>query len=185
MPARRHGVARFAPALASILTAVPACLPLVANAIALDDYRWQNRLLVVAAPGPTDPALRDLCSRLEREAAGVAARDLVVLRLLEHGESHAGRRVIDSATARELRARLGLAAGERMLLLVGKDGGVKRRGPLHTALPEIFRQIDAMPMRRAEMHEREENGAGTSLPTDTPSPCQTPRGNYQPEEIPT
>jgi hypothetical protein len=44
-----------------------------------------------------------------------------------------------------------------MLLLVGKDGLVKRRAALGTDLQEIFSQIDTMPMRRMEMRQRAEN----------------------------
>lgn len=40
------------------------------------------------------------------------------------------------------------------VLLVGKDGGVKRRANDPVNLNELFAQIDRLPMRRAEMEER-------------------------------
>jgi hypothetical protein len=39
------------------------------------------------------------------------------------------------------------------MILVGKDGGVKMRAPLDTAVEAIFERIDRMPMRRREMQE--------------------------------
>jgi hypothetical protein len=49
-----------------------------------------------------------------------------------------------------LRSELDLSIQQTTLVLIGKDGGVKFR--IHNVdLPEIFRLIDQMPMRRAEM----------------------------------
>ena len=64
----------------------------------------------------------------------------------------------------DLRTQLRAAAGDRRVILIGKDGGIKRRAELDTDLREIFRQIDAMPMRRAEMRTKSEVGVPGTLP---------------------
>jgi hypothetical protein len=40
------------------------------------------------------------------------------------------------------------------MILIGLDGGIKRRGELDTELQAVFGQIDGMPMRRQELRER-------------------------------
>jgi hypothetical protein len=52
-----------------------------------------------------------------------------------------------------------------MLLLVGKDGSVKRRATLTTDLREIVHQIDAMPMRHNESRERNNFGEPVTPPS--------------------
>ncbi|NMG19341.1 hypothetical protein DP116_07665 [Brasilonema bromeliae SPC951] len=42
-------------------------------------------------------------------------------------------------------------------VLVGKDGGVKRRETTPVQAKAIFDEIDAMPMRRQEMRERDKS----------------------------
>jgi len=63
-----------------------------------------------------------------------------------------------------MRERLGVTAADRFVLLVGKDGGIKRRAELGTDLREIMLQIDAMPMRRNEIRAKKEAG----IPVTTP-----------------
>lgn len=49
-----------------------------------------------------------------------------------------------------LRRRYGVRAGDFRVLLIGKDGGVKREARAPVSLESLFGQIDAMPMRRKE-----------------------------------
>jgi len=49
-------------------------------------------------------------------------------------------------------------------VLVGLDGGTKRRAPLATPLSEIFRHIDGMPMRRQQIQERRRQGLPATEP---------------------
>jgi hypothetical protein len=126
-----------------------------AVAVSLDDYVWQSRLLFVVAPEDSDPAVQQVRDSLAYYASEVADRDLRVLQLFITGQSLMGDRPISAGQARHLRAELGVEAGDALLVLVGKDGGVKRRAPLSTDLRDIFRQIDAMPMRRQETRDTE------------------------------
>ncbi len=52
----------------------------------------------------------------------------------------------------------------RELILIGKDGSIKRRAPIDFALREIFTQINDMPMRREEMQEKFEAGVSVTVP---------------------
>ena len=45
-----------------------------------------------------------------------------------------------------------------MVVLIGKDGGVKLRKPLPYSVREISRTIDKMPMRQQEVEDRRGEG---------------------------
>ena len=51
-----------------------------------------------------------------------------------------------------MRAFFGVESGYS-LLLVGKDGGEKRRELLPVSVHKIYAQIDGMPMRQREMRD--------------------------------
>lgn len=126
-------------------------LPMGINAVSLDDYLWRNRLLILVAPEGSDPAVEQVLETSRRHLDEFNDRHLLVIQLFEYGQSLVNGRPVSAGQAKRLRDRLDVNTGDRLLLLVGKDGGVKRRAALLTDLHEIFRQIDAMPMRREEI----------------------------------
>jgi len=68
----------------------------------------------------------------------------------------------DDVTA--LRQHLGLAPEDRLMILLGLDGEVKRRAPLDTPLSDFFRQIDRMPMRQADIRAKRAAGMTVTKP---------------------
>lgn len=130
------------------------CLPMCVTAVNLDHYQWHNRLLFLVAPDSSTPAVAQARYNLERRFEDVVDRDLLVIQLFLDGQSLVGDRPITASEAAQLRLELGIDPDEQLLVLIGKDGGVKRRAPLLTDMQEIFTQIDAMPMRRNEILER-------------------------------
>ena len=130
------------------------CLPMCVIAVNLDNYQWHNRLLFLVAPDFSTPAVAQARDKLERRFEDVVDRDLLVIQLFLNGQSLVGDRPITVSEAAQLRLELGIDPDEQLLVLIGKDGDVKRRAPLSTDVQEIFTQIDAMPMRRNEIRER-------------------------------
>jgi hypothetical protein len=63
-----------------------------------------------------------------------------------------------------LREELGVAAEARSMILIGKDGGIKKRTALETDLRAIFLLIDAMRMGREETCAKEEAGLSVTSP---------------------
>lgn len=129
----------------------------------LEGYRWQARLLLAFAPSADAPGWAGLQRRLEQRRAALADRDLVVFRVLETGATRDGE-PLSAQDAEGLRERFGVRAGESALILVGKDGGVKGRYTLDADLPDVFRLIDAMPMRRQEMEDKHRRGEPVTAP---------------------
>jgi hypothetical protein len=61
---------------------------------------------------------------------------------------------LSSGQGFSLRKNFSVPLGQLMSILVGKDGGVKFRQDRILELKEIFRVIDAMPMRQQEMKKK-------------------------------
>ena len=123
----------------------------------LSQHQWRHRLLFLIAPESDDPDLSAQRRDIERRRDAMLDRDLLLFLLLpEHGffEDHA----LPIRTVAKLRAQLGVTPEDRLLILIGKDGGEKRRGELRTDLRDIFLQVDAMPMRRDEVRAKREAG---------------------------
>ncbi|MHC5939509.1 DUF4174 domain-containing protein [Nostoc sp.] len=85
-------------------------------------------------------------------------RDLVLVQVLATNESYANGQLIDESSPAKLRVgkahhrhRFGVDKESFRVILVGKDGGVKRQDTIPVRVTAIFEQIDAMPMRQQEM----------------------------------
>jgi hypothetical protein len=93
----------------------------------LDSYRWKNRVLLQIGGG-LPPA---------EMPAGFAERDLLWL----------------WTEKEEVRKRF-RAGAKAVWILIGKDGGEKSRWTKAPKPEELFRLIDAMPMRQAEINRK-------------------------------
>lgn len=120
----------------------------------LGSYQWKNRLLLVFSPTENSPNYQQQMQLLQKQAAGLDDRDLLVIELFEEGKSRINNQVIDESAAAQLRNRFNISSEEFSVILVGKDGTQKRRDKSPVAPDIIFKQIDAMPMRRQEMQQQ-------------------------------
>ncbi len=69
-------------------------------------------------------------------------------------KSYANGQLIDESSVANLRSRFGVDKDNFRVILVGKDGSVKRQEATPVQATAIFDQIDAMPMRQQEMQQR-------------------------------
>ena len=109
----------------------------------LSSMHWRRRILLVAAPSPSDP--RALEQRRVFEAWGHEAIDRDLSLVEVSGSIVTGA----SDTAADLRRRYHFEPAVFQVVLIGKDGHVALRSPRPIAAAELQRRIDAMPMRRA------------------------------------
>ncbi|ETX13855.1 hypothetical protein OCH239_06580 [Roseivivax halodurans JCM 10272] len=104
----------------------------------LDAYRWNARPVLVFAPAPGHADYDRQMDILRNAEGGLAERDIVVL----------------GDTARATTAlRKSFAPENFLVVLIGKDGGVKLSRTEPISADMLFDTIDAMPMRRREMRE--------------------------------
>ena len=113
----------------------------------LSEFRWKKRPVLVFADGAEDPAFIEQLELLRARSDDLLDRDVVVL--------------IDTDPAARSPLRLKMRPRGFMLVLVGKDGGIKLRKPFPWDVREITRSIDKMPMRQREIREsKDRDNAG-------------------------
>ena len=120
----------------------------------LSSQKWKNRVLVIFSPSVDNPMYQQQMQLLQKHNNGFTDRDLVLVQVLATNESYANRQPIDESSAAKLRDRFGVDKENFRVILVGKDGGVKRSDATVVQTTAIFEEIDAMPMRQQEMQER-------------------------------
>jgi len=139
-------------AILMILLAPPAVM-----ADALDQHQWQDRLLILAAPSAEHPALQSQRTTIQMRRDAIEDRDLRIYELVGNHGLRDGE-PIEAEDVAELRERFGLQHDDTLMILVGLDGGEKRRASLATPLSEFFLEIDAMPMRQADIKTKRAAG---------------------------
>lgn len=117
---------------------------LAAPDVDLDDFKWRARPIIIFADSPLDPAFQTQMEYFGEEMDEVTDRDIVLITDTDPDAL--------SDLRRALRPR------GFMMVLIGKDGGVKLRKPFPWDMREIGRTIDKMPIRQREIQER--RGAG-------------------------
>ncbi|MBE9209194.1 DUF4174 domain-containing protein [Nostoc sp. LEGE 06077] len=123
----------------------------------LSSQKWQNRVLLVFAPSVDHHIYQQQMQLFQQHNSGFTDRDLVLVQVLATDKSYANGQLIDESSAANLRNRFGVDKDNFRVILVGKDGGVKRSDTIPVQATAIFEQIDAMPMRQQEMQQRGRN----------------------------
>jgi hypothetical protein len=118
---------------------------------------WKRRVVVAVLPHPLGAKERAWLTAARGAATEFAERDVTVLLLTARVDDAPEWKDLPDPLIRlrdeggKVSERLG---GPTALYLVGKDRGVKRATRALPAPEDLFRQVDAMPMRRQEMRER-------------------------------
>jgi len=104
------------------LLSLLASLTPVAAGYDLDQHRWSERLLVLVTPQADDPVLQEQLHVISRRNDAMLDRELELVQLhLDTGRVR--ERTLSSEEVGQLRSRLGLSDEDRLLILIGKDGG--------------------------------------------------------------
>ena len=111
---------------------------------AIESFLWTNRPVVVFADSPADPRFIEQIALLTEGTDALSDRDVVVL--------------TDTDPAAKSALRIELRPRGFMMVLIGKDGGVKLRKPFPWDVRELSRVIDKMPMRQQEIRDRRGDG---------------------------
>ena len=129
-----------------------------ASEAGMQRFQWQNRPLLVFAPGPDDPVLKRQLEIADQHRAGWRERDMVTIVVAgDRPVTVDGTRAKDLANG-ALRQRYRITGDSFAAILVGKDGTEKLRHDGTIPAATLFQTIDAMPMRRREMREQDADG---------------------------
>jgi hypothetical protein len=118
--------------------------PIDAAGVVLEEFLWVRRPVVVFADTPNDPAFQRQMQRILAELGPLEERDVVV--------------ITDTDPAARTEVRQRLRPRGFSLVLMDKDGEVKRRNPAPWAVRDITHAIDRFPLRRQEMLEQRPSG---------------------------
>jgi biopolymer transport protein ExbD len=121
-------------------------------ALDLDSYKWQNRIVIIFSNEKTDDFIKSV-EPLSTLSAEILDRDLKVIRIVNNGKSYIDDEELYQQQVAPLVDKYKPNDNENVTILIGKDGGEKYRHLGVTDWQEIFRRIDAMPMRQAEMRQ--------------------------------
>jgi hypothetical protein len=124
-----------------------------AQAAPLDKYRWKRRLLLVFAPVKPHPNLIVQRTRLKAAGDGLKDREVTVIEVVQDTVFIGGTPTIE-LNAKALRKKFNASIIEFTVVLIGKDGEEKLRRDEAIHAEDLFRTIDAMPMRQQEMRQR-------------------------------
>ena len=127
-----------------LLAPQPPAAPTLAEQLRAS--RWQHRVLLIGAPTAAQADFQRQKALLATAEKGLAERDFNVLEVRYDQLAPADRQYWTQ--------QLGQPLTGFHLLLIGKDGGVKRTETQPLTPAEIFSTVDKMPMRRQEMRGR-------------------------------
>lgn len=113
--------------------------------INLADYKWKNRVILLFAEDKNNEELKQQIEILKNKPEENADRDLKIFKIFKNSESNLN-------LFEEYKVK-----GNFKFILIGKDGGEKLRSKKLITLEELYKTIDAMPMRKVESLRGEDN----------------------------
>lgn len=123
--------------------------------IQFEDFRWKNRLVVLTAPSPDDPLLKEQLELFRDEEEGLKERDLRIIRIHGKGQAFVDTLPLDPESVENILEATGLDTESFTFTLFGKDGTPKLSSPAPVPVENLYARIDRMPMRRREIQERQ------------------------------
>ena len=119
----------------------------------LSDYQWKNRLLVIYADSNEQTSINDQQLLLQHKKDQLDERKLVLF----HFDGNRLQKIFPEVQEFNI-GDIGIEFHQAFeTVLIGLDGGIKKRWSTVVKPHEIFDLIDSMPMRRAEMRNKQGN----------------------------
>jgi hypothetical protein len=112
----------------------------------LRQSHWQKRVLLIGAPTASQPDFQRQKQLLADAAAQLKERDFLVLELPYDK--------LSAADQQYWQKELNQSLTKFAVVLIGKDGGVKRTSAQPLSPADLFNTVDKMPMRRQEMKRK-------------------------------
>ncbi len=123
----------------------------------LNEYQWQNRLILVFNDLDSEVQAQMQLDKFSGQTPELQDRDLLIFRIDDSQVSDGLDSKVTDIEAASLRKSFDIDIEEFVVLLIGKDGGVKLRSEEVVSSQELFALIDGMPMRRSEIRRKNGN----------------------------
>ncbi len=136
--------------IAILLLVFAGILPAQSNN-PLEPFVWKNRvILILHAPEKADLANEQL-ELLVKQMPDLNERQLVIGVAVGVNELSIGGELLSANSSARLQQIYNPDGADFLLVLIGKDGGVKLRKSDLVTPQSIFDLVDSMPMRQSEM----------------------------------
>ena len=90
----------------------------------LQQYRWENRLVLLFGP-ITESSVEKQITELKNDTAGITDRDLLIFHIDGENVRFIQKSCTSDLSGSQLRSRYNIREEEFRYILIGKDGGVK------------------------------------------------------------
>ncbi len=119
----------------------------------LESHLWEDRVVMLFAEDETNDDYIQQREALKDAQSALQERDIVVYDIVRYSHAKQDNAILPhvSATTFFDAFKNETDNSDFTLLLIGKDGEIKRTEHDYTAPNSLFSQIDAMPMRQREM----------------------------------
>ncbi|MEQ8688433.1 MAG: DUF4174 domain-containing protein [Imperialibacter sp.] len=121
----------------------------------LERFAWKNRIVLVFHSGAKADAAVEQIALFKRQEKELDDRDLVLGVVDSGSKGLIDGTLISAEDAATLQQTFNPANSDFLIVLIGKDGGVKLKEQTVVPVETIFDLVDAMPMRRAEMRRNQ------------------------------
>lgn len=127
-------------------------LPSMIQAQTLNEFQWQNRVLILFTPEPDNHLFQEQYVLLEQVTNELLDRQVKVIFVESTGSLENTGLFANKSRTQYYYNLFNVEHFQFEMLLIGLDGNVKLRARNKVTGPEkIFELIDAMPMRRREL----------------------------------
>ena len=123
-------------------------LILAGDVINLSDLKWKKRTIIIV-----DDENFDFKRRLKKYQKEIEERDIVLV-FYNKSVAYLDNRIISKKFSKSVAIKIKKINSNHQLILLGKDGSIKKTYPFETKITEIFYDIDQMPMRISEMRKK-------------------------------
>ena len=123
-------------------------LILAGDVINLSDLKWKKRAIIIVGDENFD-----FKGRLKKYQKEIEERDIVLV-FYNKSVAFLDNRIISKKFSKSVANKIKKMNANHQLILLGKDGNVKKTYSFETKITEIFYDIDQMPMRISEMRKK-------------------------------
>jgi len=123
-------------------------LILARDVINISDLKWKKRTVIIV-----NDENFDFKRRLKKYQKEIEERDIVLV-FYNKSVAYLDNRIISKKFSKSVANKIKKINSNHQLILLGKDGGVKKTYSFETKITEIFYDIDQMPTRISEMRKK-------------------------------
>lgn len=124
----------------------------------LEDLRWKKRVLVVKSSEPNNAIFSNQLKAFERDKKGMIERKLVIYSIQQESirfiDFRSSPQHVDYDSLKESTKTLFENNTPFEIILIGLDGDTKLKQHQFLKLSDLYTLIDGMPMRRAELRDK-------------------------------